>query len=145
VTIYNSAKASATPKYLDNAAGVNVLANYTFGTTSLPTLQNGDTFVLMTMPQGCSVFDLAVDVDKLDGGGSPSILFSVGDAANPARYISGATIARTGGNLTPNVTGWLGYTPTANAPIIVTITATANGAVPANAGFRAFISYTADP
>ena len=145
MTVYNSNKVGATPKYLDDASGVNTIATYTFPTTgTLPTLQTGDTFVMMPVPAGMSMMDCELDIDKLDGLGT-SLIVSVGDALVPARFITGATTGRTGGYVGPNVNGWTGFQYSATTPLIVTVTAGAGGAVPAGAGLRLFVSYTADP
>lgn len=145
MTQYFTNKASATPKYLDTAAGVNSIAVYTFGTTGLPTLQIGDTFVCEPIPAGVAMFDVELDTDRLDGGGTPSLVLSVGDALVPGRYMTGITAGRAGGLASPNVFGWTGFAYSATTSILVTVTATANGPVPANAGIRVTVSYTADP
>lgn len=144
MAIYNSNKVGATPKYLDPAAGVNSIATYSWIAASNPTLTLGDTIVFMPIPAGVFMMDIGLDVDKLDGAGT-TLTLSVGDASNPARYMSGITIGRAGGYATSNVNGWTGYSYAATTYLIATVTATAGGAVPTNAGVRLFISYTADP
>ncbi|MDE2100376.1 MAG: hypothetical protein KGL39_24200 [Patescibacteria group bacterium] len=145
MTVYNSNKVGATPKYLDDAAGVNTIATYMFPTTgTLPTLNTGDTFVMMPIPAGMSMMDCELDIDKLDGAGT-TLVVSVGDSGNPARFITGATAGRAGGYVGPNVNGWTGLQYSVTTNIVITVTAGASGAVPAGAGLRLFVSYTADP
>lgn len=146
MTVYNSTKAgNTTPKYLDSAAGINTIATYTFGTTNLPTLKIGDTFLMMPVAVGCSIFDIALDIDNLDGGVGPTLTLNVGDTINPARFMTNVVAGRTGGYVTSNVNGWTGFTYPTNTNILITVTGNAAGAVSANAALRMFVSYTADP
>lgn len=144
MTVYNTTKAGVTPKWLPDSGGCTVFATYTFGTSSLPTLTSGDTFVGPTIPAGVTVTEVLLDVDKLDGGGSPAIVLKVGDATTANRYINASTVGQAGGYQVPNINGATGYVPAANAPVIITVSTTANGAVPASANVRLLVSYSAD-
>jgi hypothetical protein len=144
MTVYNTNKAGATPKWLPDSGGCSVFSIYTFGTSGLPTLTAGDTIVGPTVPAGVTVTEVLLDVDKLDGGGSPALVLKVGDAGVTNRYISGSTVGQNGGYQVPNIAGATGYVPAANAPVIITVVTTANGAVPASANVRLLVSYSAD-
>ena len=144
MTVYNTTKAGVTPKWLPDSGGCEVFATYTFPASSGPTLTSGDTIVGPTIPAGSTVTSVLVDTDKLDGGGSPAIVIKVGDAGVTNRYISASTVAQAGGYQVPNVNGGTGYTPTTDTPVILTVSTTANGAVPNSAKFRILVSYSAD-
>ena len=144
MTVYNTTKAGVTPKWLPDSGGCEVLATYTFPATGSPTLANGDTIVGPTVPAGTTVTSVLVDTDKLDGGGSPAIVFKVGDATTANRYINASTVGQAGGYQVPNINGGTGYVPATDTPVILTVSTTANGAVPANAKFRILVSYSAD-
>lgn len=142
---YNSAKAAATPKWLEDSGGCNVFSTYTFAASGTPTLHTNDTITMATIPAGVTVLQVLLDCDSLDSNGSPTIKLNVGDAGNTSRYISQTTIAQAGGYQVPNVNGGTGYSPTVNTPLLVTVQTGATGTVPASATCRVSISYTADP
>jgi hypothetical protein len=66
------------------------------GAVSLLTadLAAGQAVALFTVPKGFTVTDLNFDVTKLDSGATPALTFSIGDAANPARLLSGSNAAQ---------------------------------------------------
>ena len=146
MTVYltNKAQPGVQPKYLpdgDNA----ILCTYAFGTTGLPTLAANDTFTLCTVPAGCYITGITLDVDKLDSGGTPTIKLNLGDAGNAARFILQSTVAQAGGYAIPNINGGMGYLYAANTPLILTVQTGAAGAVPASANVRVIVNYSADP
>ena len=51
----------------------------------------GQVVALFTVPKGFTVTDLNFDVTKLDGGATPALTFSIGDAANPGLFLLAST------------------------------------------------------
>ena len=145
MTVYTAAKYAQTPKWVADTGGCNVFAIYTFPASGLPTLTSGDTINMIQVPAGVTIIGVILDVDKLDGGGSPAIKLNVGDSGSATRYVSQSTVGQAGGYQVPNINGAIGYLTSSTTGIFITVQTTANGAVPANANVRLLVSYTADP
>jgi hypothetical protein len=106
------------------------------------TLALNDTITGPSIPAGCTLLDVMVDVPDLDS--STGIVFSVGIAGSTAKFITGSTTAQAGGVQRANVAGTVGYTPTSNTPVFATITTAATGTKAAGS-FVIAITYTASP
>ncbi len=146
MTNYNSTKAQAgvQPKALPTGA-IAVYAVYTFPSASPPTLAANDTITMMTVPAGATITGVALDVDKLDTGGTPAIKLNVGDGSVPSRFISQTTAGQAGGYQVPNINGAVGNQYQTNTPILVTVQTGAAGAVQAGAAIRLIVNYSMDP
>jgi hypothetical protein len=115
MTIYNMSKMAAgvQPRVLPAGYGVTVLSSLAFAAVALAI---GDVINALQIqgdpaenPVGPSMIGVGVDTGQLDTGNT--LAFTVGDAANNARYISASNIGRTGGIQTANVGGSIGYQP----------------------------------
>ena len=104
-------------------------------------LANGDTILGPTMPAGCFLENVSIDVGQLDSG--TGISFTAGYTGHLAAFISASTIARTGGIQGANVAGTTGFTSTSNVQLLVTITAAATTPVAGTMVLK--FSYTANP
>ena len=128
-----------TPKYVEIGIITEI---YTVALTTA--LANGDTIFGPTMPAGCYLMDVKVDVDQLDTNGTPLIAFEAGYTGALAAFIaSGNATARTGGIQPANVHGTVGFTAATNTQVLVTVTAAA--ATAAAGTMRIALSYTASP
>lgn len=84
---------------------------------------------LFIVPKGFCVTGVIVNVTDMDTGGSPALVFAIGDSGDDDRFVTGATTAQAGGtNTTLAATGLL-YTFTADTEIMwKTTTAAATAA-----------------
>lgn len=160
MTIYNMSKMAAgiQPRILPGGGGVKVLSLLAFAAVALA---NGDSVNAMQLGAdasmnagfGPTIHNVTVDTDQLDTGNTMS--FTAGDAASHARFISGSTLGRTGGIVSANVAGTVGYQPFAAAftayptlsqqlyTLQVWITATAT--TPQAGTMRVLAEFTYDP
>lgn len=127
------------PKYIESGDATEIWR------IALPnTLANGDTILGPTMPYQAFLSNVTIDVTDLDAGSG--ITFTVGYAGFPAAFISTSTIAQTGGIVSANVPGTLGFNQFAaavNTQIVVTITHVASS--PLAGTMSISIDYTANP
>ncbi len=86
-------------------------------------LDAADIIVGPSIPANCSLVDVTVDVTDIDS--ATGVLFTVGITGTTAKFISSSSVGQTGGIARMNVAGALGYTPTADTPVIVTVTVVA--------------------
>jgi hypothetical protein len=86
---------------------------------------------------------VTIDCDQLDTNGSPTIKLNVGISGTAAKFISQSTVAQAGGIATASVAGTVGYSPTTNTPVIVTVQTA--GATKAAGTIRIAVRYTASP
>lgn len=80
-------------------AGIHTHTRY-FEFTVDTALAVDDVIELVKIPENGRVLDLALDVPDLDTGGTPAIVFDVGDGDDQDRYISGSTTGQGGGSIT---------------------------------------------
>lgn len=80
----------------------------TYGVITAASAVLNDIFQLVLFPNGYMIESVTLDVDQLDSNGSPTIVLAVGDGTTAAKFISGATVARTGGIQGANVAGTIG-------------------------------------
>ncbi|MGL4975991.1 MAG: hypothetical protein ACRC56_11905 [Bosea sp. (in: a-proteobacteria)] len=52
---------------------------------------------VLRVPAGFTVFDLTVMCSDMDTGGTPTLVFGVGDAGNATRLATGITVGQAGG------------------------------------------------
>lgn len=127
------------PKYIESGDATEIWK------VSLTTaLANGDAILGPSMPYQGFMSNVTVDVADLDAGSG--ITFTVGYAGFPAAFISTSTIAQTGGLVSANVPGTLGFNQFAagiNTQIVVTITHVAS--IPVAGQMFISIDYTANP
>lgn len=103
---------------------------------------------------GPSVVGIVMDVDSLDSGNT--LVVSIGDSANAARYWTVSTMAQGGGYFQPTKSGIVGYQPFGGAvfttytttsystyTVVVKCTTTPNTWV--NGNIRMLFEYTLDP
>ena len=84
-------------------------------------LAAGQVVALFTVPKGFTVTDLNFDVTKLDGGATPALTFSIGDAANPGRFLAGSNAAQSAeAEADTMVAGCLGFKFTSDTDILFT-------------------------
>jgi hypothetical protein len=77
---------------------------------------------LFTVPKGFTVTDLNFDVTKLDAGATPALTFSIGDAANPGRFLAGSNAAQSAeAEADTMVAGCLGFKFTSDTDILFTV------------------------
>lgn len=86
-------------------------------------LASSDVITGPSIPAGCSLVNVVVSITDVDD--ATSFAMTVGRSGSTAAFIASNTIGRTGGIARMDVAGSLGYTPTSDTPVIVTITATA--------------------
>jgi hypothetical protein len=86
-------------------------------------LAAADTLTGPSIPGGAYLWDIILDTTDLDSNGSPTITLSVGIAGTLTKFINASTIGQTGGSVHMNVAGALGYSPTDDTPVIVSVTA----------------------
>jgi hypothetical protein len=118
---YNADKmlAGTQPRALPTAAGVKALS---VATLTSPLALN-DTINMLQLGSdpaigsggGPAIMGLALDCDDLDSNGSPTIVLAVGDGTVADRFITGTTVAQTGGVAYANKPGALGYKPFASS------------------------------
>ncbi len=80
------------------------------------------TVALFVVPKGFVLTSLSVVVPDMDTNGSPTLAFSIGDAASAARFIATATTGQAGGTNTTLVAAGLNYEFTADTEIVWTTT-----------------------
>ena len=80
-----------------------------FGSVPAGSAALGDIYQLVQVPNGYSIESIILDVDQLDSNATPTLTLELGDAVNAARFITGATVGRTGGIQYGNVNGATGY------------------------------------
>jgi hypothetical protein len=94
-------------------------------------LASGQVVALFTVPKGFTVTDLNFDVTKLDAGGSPALTFSIGDAANPARFLANSSAGQTAeAEADTMAAGCLGFKFSADTDILFTVGNAAATAAP---------------
>lgn len=76
-----------------------------------------------SIPAGCSLVDCIVDMTDIDG--ATSLTWTLGRSGSAAAFIATNTTGRSAGIARMDVAAALGYTPTSDTPVILTITATA--------------------
>jgi hypothetical protein len=99
------------------------LKAYGGATSLLPAdLAAGQVAALFTVPKGFTVTDLNFDVTKLDAGATPALTFSIGDAANPGRFLAGSNAAQSAeAEADTMVAGCLGFKFTSDTDILFTV------------------------
>ena len=99
------------------------LKAYGGATSLLPAdLAAGQGVALFTVPKGFTVTDLNFDVTKLDAGATPALTFSIGDAANPGRFLAGSNGAQSAeAEADTMVAGCLGFKFTSDTDILFTV------------------------
>ncbi len=101
-------------------------------------LAAGQAVALFTVPKGFTVTDLNFDVTKLDAGATPALTFSIGDAANPGRFLAGSTNAQSAeAEADTMVPGCLGFKFTSDTDILFTVATGA--ATPASGTLTLFL------
>lgn len=126
------------PKYIQ--AG-NMSEIYTAAVTT--SLASGDLLLGPKIPAGCYLVDVVLDATDLDSAGTPAVTATVGISGTLAKFISTVTLG-TAGNVTHmNVGGNLGYSPTTDTQVQVSITGTAGTAVAGTINLG--VIYTASP
>lgn len=88
-------------------------------------LASGDVIIGPSIPADCTLVDVSVDVSDIDTDGTPLVAFTVGITGTAAKFITTSAAGTTGGIERMNAVGCLGYTPTADTPVLVTMTASA--------------------
>lgn len=159
MTIYNMSKMAAgvQPKVLHKGI-IGVISTLAFAAVALA---NGDNINALQLAAdatdpvgfGPTITGVTVDTDQLDTGNTVS--FTAGDAASHARFISASTLGRTGGIVSQNVAGSIGYQPFAtsftayptvsNALYTLQVWITATATTPAIGTMRVKCDYTYDP
>jgi hypothetical protein len=86
-------------------------------------LASTDVITGPTIPAGCSLVDCIVDLTDIDG--ATSLSWTLGRSGSAAAFIGTNTTGRSAGIARMDVAAALGYTPTSDTPVILTITATA--------------------
>lgn len=94
-----------------------------------------------SIPANCSLVNVVISITDVDD--ATSFAMTVGRSGSTAAFIASNTIGRTGGIARMDVAGSLGYTPTADTPVLVTITATAG--TPAAGTIRIGVTCTRNP
>lgn len=87
-----------------------------------------DTFVGPSIPAGHSLVGITLSCTDIDTDGSPTVTLSVGISGTAAKFISASTIGQGGGIARMSVGAALGYSPTSDTPVIVTIADAATAA-----------------
>lgn len=87
---------------------------------------------LFKVPAGFTLVDMKGKVDDLDTGGSPALVFSLGDAGSASRLLSGATTGQAGGVLGALAAGGVGYRFDVDTEIVFTATTAAATAAAGN-------------
>lgn len=80
---------------------------------------------LFKVPANFTVVSVDAYVTDMDTGGSPALVFSIGDSGSAARIVSASTSAQAGGSPTIAVSTIIGYQYTAETEIILTCTTAA--------------------
>lgn len=91
---------------------------------------------LMIVPKGFVLTSYSAIVTDMDTNGSPALVFTLGDAADPDRIATVATTAQAGGTLTSLASTGLNYEFTADTEIIWTTTTAAATAAAGTIGLR---------
>lgn len=86
-------------------------------------LANTDVITGPSIPAGCALVDVIVDCTDIDS--ATSFTFTVGISGTAAKFISTSTVGQATGIARMNVGAALGYLPTSDTPVILTVTATA--------------------
>lgn len=76
-----------------------------------------------SIPAGCSLVDCIVDLTDIDSASSFS--WTLGRSGSAAAFIGTNTTGRSAGIARMDVAAALGYTPTSDTPVLLTVTATA--------------------
>lgn len=100
-----------------------------------------DTIVGPSLPAGTFLWDVVVDWTDVDS--AASFTWTAGISGTLAKFISTSTVGQAAGIAHMNVGGNLGYSPAADTPVLVTITATAG--TPVAGTCRISLIYTASP
>lgn len=82
-----------------------------------------DKIEMVKIPKGATILDMTLTSSDVDSGGSPAIIFDVGDGDDTDRFIDGSTIGQAGGIQKPNVNTGMNYTYTADDTIDVLVQA----------------------
>jgi hypothetical protein len=98
--------------------GVYVQVTSAAVTTGLAT---NDIITGPSIPAGAYLVDILVDVTDIDG--ATTAAFTVGIVGTTAKFISSSTAGQAGGIARMNVAAALGYSPAADTPVILTMTA----------------------
>jgi hypothetical protein len=157
---YNADKmlAGAQTRYLPLGYGLSVIAKVSL-TTALVLNDVINLVPIEANPvennNGPVISFIAIDVDKLDSNGAPTITLDLGDSGAAQRYLAASTIAQNGGQAQSTKAGVIGYAPFASSfntyttPSLATYTIFATvHAAPATfqAGqLRCLVDYTYDP
>jgi hypothetical protein len=96
---------------------------------------------LVRLPTNAVVLGIQVVSGDLDTGGAPSLVFSIGDAAAPARLMAATTIGQAGGNSEALAAAGLLFAYAAPTTINMTVTAAGNAAVTVNATLAVCVRY----
>lgn len=88
----------------------------------------GDTFVGPSIPAGHSLVGIILSATDLDTDVSPTVTLSVGITGTLTKFISSSTVAQAGGIARMSVGAALGYTPTSDTPVVISVTDAATAA-----------------
>ena len=102
-----------------------------------------DTITGPSIPAGAYLIDVILMSTDLDTAGSPTITLDVGISGAATKFIAASTIGQTGGVARLGGTTGLGYSPTSDTPVIVTVSAA--GTTKAAGTVVLSIVYTNDP
>ena len=104
------------------------------------TVAANSTFTLFVIPKGSRLIRTHFKADDADSNGTPTIVFSVGDAGSANRYLASSNIAQAGGTVQTTLAGAMNFVFTQDTPIILTIN-TAAAVQTAGAQIYAFFEY----
>lgn len=104
-------------------------------------LASTDVITCASIPAGAYLVDIIVDLSDIDGASSFSMTCGISGTA--AKFIATNTAGRTGGIARMDVASALGYSPTSDTPVLITITATAG--TPVAGTIKTCVLCTASP
>jgi len=87
-----------------------------------------DTFVGPSIPAGHSLVGIILSSTDIETDGTPTVTLSVGITGTLGKFIASSTIGQASGIARMSVGASLGYTPTSDTPVIVSITDAATAA-----------------
>jgi hypothetical protein len=81
-----------------------------------------DTIQMFDLPPNARITGGFIKSDDLDTNGSPTIVYSLGDAGSSTRFFSGATVGQTGTFVSTLNFGGLDYVTTGKTRVFLTVT-----------------------
>jgi hypothetical protein len=102
-----------------------------------------DTLTGPSIPAGAYLVDVLLMSTDIDSNGSPTVTLDVGISGAATKFIAASTVGQTGGIAHMGGTTGLGYTPAADTPVIVTVSAA--GATKVAGTITLAILYTNSP